>query len=53
LTYAGRNASAAPAVGYMSVHVKEQQALVTQALMLDKVRLTIECTTSFYTCMTR
>ena len=30
LTYAGRNASAAPAVGYMSVHVKEQQALVTQ-----------------------
>jgi 2-oxoglutarate dehydrogenase E1 component len=35
LTYAGRNASAAPAVGYMSVHVKEQQALVTQALTLD------------------
>ncbi|GAA0819745.1 2-oxoglutarate dehydrogenase E1 component [Colwellia sp. D2M02] len=35
LTYAGRQASAAPAVGYMSVHVKEQQALVTQALTLD------------------
>jgi 2-oxoglutarate dehydrogenase E1 component len=34
-TYAGRKASAAPAVGYMSVHVKEQQALVTQALTLD------------------
>ncbi len=32
LTYAGRNASAAPAVGYMSVHVKEQQALVNAAL---------------------
>jgi len=35
LTYAGRNASAAPACGYMSMHVKEQQALVTQALTLD------------------
>ena len=35
LTYAGRKASAAPAVGYMSVHVKEQQALITQALTLD------------------
>ncbi|TWX71811.1 2-oxoglutarate dehydrogenase E1 component [Colwellia demingiae] len=35
LTYAGRKASAAPAVGYMSVHVKEQQALVTQALTID------------------
>ncbi|OKY27198.1 2-oxoglutarate dehydrogenase E1 component [Thalassotalea sp. PP2-459] len=32
LTYAGRKASAAPAVGYMSVHVKEQQALVNDAL---------------------
>ena len=32
LTYAGRKASAAPAVGYMSVHVKEQQALVHEAL---------------------
>jgi len=35
LMYAGRSASAAPAVGYMAVHVKEQQALVTQALTLD------------------
>jgi len=35
LTYAGRKASAAPAVGYMAVHVKEQQTLVTQALTLD------------------
>jgi 2-oxoglutarate dehydrogenase E1 component len=32
LSYAGRKASAAPAVGYMSVHVKEQQALVHDAL---------------------
>jgi 2-oxoglutarate dehydrogenase E1 component len=32
LTYAGRKASAAPAVGYMSVHVKEQQALISEAL---------------------
>ena len=32
LTYAGRAASAAPAVGYMSVHVKEQQKLVNDAL---------------------
>lgn len=36
LTYAGRSASAAPAVGYMSVHVKEQQALVADALNLNK-----------------
>jgi 2-oxoglutarate dehydrogenase E1 component len=35
LTYAGRNASAAPAVGYMSVHVKEQQALVFDALNVE------------------
>ena len=35
LTYAGRNASAAPAVGYMSVHVKEQQALVHDALNIE------------------
>ncbi len=35
LTYAGRKASAAPAVGYMSLHVKRQQALVTQALTID------------------
>jgi 2-oxoglutarate dehydrogenase E1 component len=35
LTYAGRKASAAPAVGYMSVHVKEQQALVNDALSVE------------------
>ncbi len=35
LTYAGRKASAAPAVGYMSVHVKEQQALVHDALNVE------------------
>ncbi len=35
LTYAGRKASAAPAVGYVSVHVKEQQALVNEALNFD------------------
>ena len=35
LTYAGRNASAAPAVGYMSMHVKEQQALVNDALTVE------------------
>ncbi|TLU61340.1 2-oxoglutarate dehydrogenase E1 component [Thalassotalea litorea] len=34
LTYAGRKASAAPAVGYMSLHVKEQQALVNDALTI-------------------
>ena len=32
LTYAGRSPAAAPAVGYMSVHVKEQQALINDAL---------------------
>ncbi|MGJ8691235.1 MAG: 2-oxoglutarate dehydrogenase E1 component [Thalassotalea sp.] len=35
LTYAGRAPSAAPAVGYMSVHVKEQQALVNDALNVE------------------
>ena len=35
LTYAGRKASAAPAVGYMSVHVKEQQALLNDALNVE------------------
>lgn len=35
LTYAGRKPSAAPAVGYMSVHVKEQQALVNDALNVE------------------
>ncbi|MBU2871514.1 2-oxoglutarate dehydrogenase E1 component [Colwellia sp. E2M01] len=36
LTYAGRKPSAAPAVGYMSVHVKEQHALVDDALNVEK-----------------
>lgn len=34
LTYAGRKASASPAVGYASVHAKEQQALVNDALTI-------------------
>lgn len=36
LNYTGRAASAAPAVGYASVHLKEQEALVKQALGLVK-----------------
>jgi 2-oxoglutarate dehydrogenase E1 component len=32
LHYAGRPASASPAVGYASVHLQEQQELVIQAL---------------------
>lgn len=35
LTYAGRKASAAPAVGYLSVHQKEQQKLVNEALTIE------------------
>ncbi|MGF1765319.1 2-oxoglutarate dehydrogenase E1 component [Aliivibrio kagoshimensis] len=35
LTYAGRPASASPAVGYMSVHLKQQKALIEDALTLD------------------
>ncbi|MBY6094845.1 2-oxoglutarate dehydrogenase E1 component [Ferrimonas balearica] len=35
LTYAGREASAAPACGYVSVHNKQQQALVNAALGLN------------------
>jgi 2-oxoglutarate dehydrogenase E1 component len=34
LIYAGRPASASPAVGYMSVHLKQQKALVNDALTL-------------------
>lgn len=35
IIYAGRPASASPAVGYMSVHLKQQKALVEDALTLD------------------
>lgn len=34
LTYAGREASSSPAVGYLSVHNKQQQALINDALTL-------------------
>ena len=34
LTYAGREASSSPAVGYLSVHNKQQQALVNDALSI-------------------
>ncbi|TKB54492.1 2-oxoglutarate dehydrogenase E1 component [Ferrimonas aestuarii] len=36
LTYAGRQASAAPAVGYPSLHNKQQQALVNAALNIEE-----------------
>jgi len=35
LRYAGRNSSAAPAAGYISVHVEEQNALVNQAFDVE------------------
>jgi len=34
LTYAGRDASSSPAVGYLSVHNKQQQALISAALTI-------------------
>lgn len=36
LNYAGRPASASPAVGYMSVHLQQQKELVDDALTIDK-----------------
>ncbi|GHA48483.1 2-oxoglutarate dehydrogenase E1 component [Photobacterium aphoticum] len=36
LEYAGRPASASPAVGYMSVHLKQQKALVEDALTITQ-----------------
>ncbi len=35
LRYAGRPASASPAVGYISLHIKQQKALVEDALTLE------------------
>lgn len=35
LLYAGRAASAAPATGYMSLHVEEQNRLVNDALEVE------------------
>jgi 2-oxoglutarate dehydrogenase E1 component len=32
LEYAGRPASAAPAAGYMSLHMEQQEKLITDAL---------------------
>ena len=35
LRYAGRKSSAAPAAGYISVHIEEQNALVNQAFGVE------------------
>ena len=36
LSFAGRNSSAAPAAGYMALHLQEQAALVEHALGIDE-----------------
>jgi 2-oxoglutarate dehydrogenase E1 component len=33
LSYAGRNASSSPAVGYLAKHVEQQKALIEQAFV--------------------
>lgn len=38
LRYAGRKSSAAPAAGYISVHVEEQNALVNKAFTVKKIK---------------
>jgi 2-oxoglutarate dehydrogenase E1 component len=35
LSYVGRESSAAPASGYMSVHLEEQKQFIDQALTFD------------------
>ena len=35
LNFVGREASAAPAAGYMSIHLEEQQSIVKQALTVS------------------
>jgi len=35
ISYVGRESSAAPASGYMSVHLEEQKKFINQALTLD------------------
>jgi len=37
LSYAGRDYSSSPAVGYLNVHLEQQKALVESALALDRV----------------